>query len=317
MSNVLFRIGILFAVCSSFLTGQQTWGGTYIELDIANDVFYLPIKTDQYFTSGISLELGKQEAGRSPFRRFGTATRTQYWRFTQNIFTPREIVSQQLQSNDRPFASYLVATRGKTYTDGNLGFHLGRSITIGVLGKYSGGGNMQNAFHEMVGFADPLPGWVNEVKPDAIFNYRLEIRKVFRPAGRISLTTGLITRLGTLHTDVTTALQLRLVALRRNEHRFLAFELAGDARLVGYNATLTGGLINRDERYFGVIRPTRIVGQAGLEAFINYDAWELRGGIRHLSPEFDGGLSHAWAWMGITVMPGWRRLMDSRQNNRL
>ncbi len=308
---------MLIAVCSSFLTGQQTWGGSYLSLDVANDVFYLPIKTDQYFTSGISLELGKQEAGRSPFRQLGLATRTQYWRFTQNIFTPREIISQQLQANDRPFASYLVATRGKTYTDEDLGFHLGRSITIGVLGKYSGGGNMQNAFHEMVGFADPLPGWINEVKPDAIVNYRLEIRQAFRPAGRVSLTTGVVARLGTLHTDMTTALQLRLVAIKRNEHRFLTFKLSGDARLVGYNATLTGGLINRDERYFGIIRPTRIVGQAGFEGALNYDVLELRGGIRHLSREFDGGLSHAWAWIGITVMPGWQSIKDSRRNNRL
>lgn len=317
MSNVLFRIGILIAVCSSFLTGQQTWGGTYIALDIANDVFYLPIKTDQYFTSGISVELGKQEAARSPFRRSGVATRTQYWRFTQNIFTPREIVSQQLLSNDRPFASYLVATRGKTYTDDDLGFHFGRSITVGVLGKYSGGGNMQNAFHEIIGFADPLPGWINEVKPDVIVNYRLEIRKGFQPAGRVRLTTGLVARIGTLHTDMTTALQLKLVALKRNEHHFLTFELAADARLVGYNATLTGGLINRDKRYFGIVRPTRIVGQAGFDGILNFNAWELRGGIRHLTREFDGGLSHAWAWVGLKVTPGWRRLRGSRPNNRL
>ncbi|MFK8163334.1 MAG: lipid A-modifier LpxR family protein [Lewinella sp.] len=317
MSNVLFRIGMIIVVCSSFLTGQKTWGGTYLSVDVANDVFYLPIKTDQYFTSGISLEVGKQEVARSPFRQSGLATRTQYWRFTQNIFTPREIISQQLQANDRPFASYLVATRGRTYTDDDLGFHLGRSITIGVLGKYSGGGSMQNAFHEMVGFADPLPGWINEVKPDALFNYRLEIRQAFRPAGRLGLTTGLVTRLGTLHTDVATKLALKLVALKRSEHRLLTFELWGDARLVGYNATLTGGLINRDERYFGVIRPTRMVGQAGFEGVITYDGLELRGGIRHLSREFDGGLPHAWAWMGIRVMPGWQRLTDSRRNNRL
>jgi hypothetical protein len=297
--------------------GQQTWGGTYFVLDVANDVFYLPIKTDQYFTSGISVELGKKEVARSPFRRSGVATRTQYWRFTQNIFTPREIASQQLQFNDRPFASYLVATRGKTYTDGNLGFHLGRSITVGVLGKYSGGGNMQNAFHEMVGFADPLPGWINEVKPDAIFNYRLEIRRAFWPAGRVSLTTGFIGRIGTLHTDLASELQLKLVALKRNEHRFIAFELAGNTRLVGYNATLTGGLINRDERYFGIVQPTRIVGQAGFDGVLNFDAWELRGGIRHLTREFDGGLPHAWAWMGVKVTPGWRRLTGSRPNNRL
>lgn len=317
MSNVLFRIGILFAVCSSFLTGQQTWGGTYLSVDVANDVFYLPIKTDQYFTSGISLELGKQEMARSPFRGAGSATRTRYWRFTQNIFTPREIVSQELLSNDRPFASYLVATRGKTYSDNDLGFYLGRSITVGVLGKYSGGGNMQNAFHEMVGFADPLPGWINEVKPDAIVNYRLEVRQTFRPAGRLSLTTGLAGRIGTLHTDLASALQIRLIALKLSESRSLTFELTGDARLVGYNATLTGGLINRDERYFGVIRPTRIVGQAGLDGVVNFDAWELRGGIRHLSREFDGGLSHAWAWIGLRVMPGWQRFRGSRPNNHL
>ncbi|MEM9931560.1 MAG: lipid A-modifier LpxR family protein, partial [Bacteroidota bacterium] len=293
-----------------------TWGGAYVSFDIANDVFYLPIKTDQYFTSGMSLEIGRRALARSPFRVTSRAQSARYWRLTQDIFTPQEIEASQLLVDDRPFASYLTATRGKLYADQMLGLSLTSECTFGVLGKYSGGGRMQNALHQIVNFAEPIPGWVNEVKSDVILNYRLLLQQQIGQE-RFGAITSIDLRLGTLFTDAAPELKVYCQPIGEGQFRNVRFILSGSARLVAHNATLTGGLFNRDMRFRGVIIPRGLVGQAGFDGVINFDAWQLRGGIRHLSSEFKGGWAHAWAWFGVRVQPGWQTLIAaSRPNNR-
>jgi len=185
---------------------------------------YLPEKTDQYFTSGINLEIGKREKQTVPLRPGGSSTTERYWRLTQNIYTPREIYVEEFQADDRPFASYLVVTRGKSTVDDQLGLAVGWELTAGILGRYSGGGRVQNAWHSILSYAD--------------------------------------------------------------------------------DATLSGGLLNRDDRYRGKVRPKRMVWTFGLDGTIELGRLKLSSGIRHLSAEFYGGFSHAWAWFSVGVQPG-------------
>lgn len=316
MLEVLFRLGIFLVACSSFVSGQQTWGGTYVSLEVANDVFVLPIKTDRYFTGGIRLEIGKITNARAPFRSNAATSRTSYWRVTQDIFTPRQIESPELLINDRPFASYLVVSHGKTYTDEAFGLRLTTEWTAGILGKYSGGGVMQNYFHSMVDFADPLPGWKNEIKTDLVLNYRLDLQKVIAGGQRARLFTRLQGQLGTLHINLEPGLAYEWRAIALNPHRTLDFTLSADARLVGYNATLTGGLLRRDDRFRGIIQPQHLVGTAGFDAVLTYDGLRLYGGLRQLSPEFVGGLGHIWAFLGFRIFPGWNALIPARPNIR-
>lgn len=301
-------------VCCSSLLGQKTWSGLYVDFKIENDVLYLPIKTDQYFTSGLSLEIGQEKMARSPLMAAPSARRQRYWRLTQDIFTPQRIESPNLVKNDRPFASFLVFTYGKSFTDDHLGLGITQEFTAGVLGKYSGGGKMQNAFHEMLSFAEKVPGWRYEVKPDVIINYRLALRRSLRLGRSFWLNGDLVARLGTLNTDLAPGLSAEWMALRVGNNRTLRFEVSGQARLVGYNATLTGGLFNVDDRYRGVVQPRRLVGQAGLDAVIDFDGLRVSGGIRHLSSEFEGGWKHAWAWVSFRFQPGWRSITSRRSS---
>lgn len=287
----------------TFLSGQSSWEGFYVDLRVANDVFVLPIKTDQYFTSGIQLEVGRSTTGRTPLGVRQTANQKRYWRFTQDIFTPRDIESNILMTEDRPFASYLTISRGRTYGDLMFGFLLNTEWTVGILGKYSGGGAMQNALHQAVDFADPLPGWKYEVEPDVVLNYLFDLRRAVAGSPRLTLYSHLRLRAGTLYTDLTPGILLRWRMIRLNATRYLDIKLLADGSLVAYNATLTGGLLNRDERYRGVIQPESLVGTLGLDVEATYDGVGLTGGLRYLTPEFRGGLEHLWAWVGIRV--GW------------
>lgn len=313
MLKVISLIVAFFVVCSA-LSGQQAWGGVYVDFKVENDVLYLPIKTDQYFTSGLSLEIGREKMARSPLLAVSSARQQRYWRLTQDLFTPQRIESQNLVVDDRPFASFLVLTYGRSFTDDQLGVGITQEFTAGVLGKYSGGGKMQNAFHDMLNFADRVPGWRYEVKPDVILNYRLGLRRSLRLGRFFWLNADLAARLGTLNTDLAPGLTAEWLALRISPSRTLRFKLNGQARLVGYNATLTGGLFNVDDRYRGVIQPRRLVGRAGLDGVIDFDGLRISGGLRHLSSEFDGGWKHAWAWISFRFQPGWRAITSRRSS---
>ena len=304
MSKGLLLLGAFIVGISTLLSGQQTWGGTYVDLRIANDVLYLPAKTDQYFTSGLNLEIGKRERHGVPLRPGGTSTTERYWRLTQNIYTPREIDADELQENDRPFASYLVATRGKSFVDDQLGLGWRWEFTAGVLGRYSGGGRIQNAWHSMLSYADEVPGWPNEVKPDILLNYQLGVSQRFRMSPRFDFTAGLTGRAGTLYTNISPELKFSWLAIRMGERSSLRFDLLGSGRFVAYDATLSGGLLNRDDRYRGKIQPELMVWAFGLDGTIELGGLKLSGGMRHLSPEFAGGLRHAWAWFSVEVQPG-------------
>lgn len=314
MSKVILLFGAYFVVLCSSLSGQQAWGGLYVDFKIENDVLYLPIKTDQYFTSGLSLEIGQEKMVRSPFLALPSARQQRYWRLTQDIFTPQHIESPDLVIDDRPFASFLVLTYGNSFTDDHLGVGITQEFTAGVLGKYSGGGKMQNAFHDMLSFADRVPGWRYEVAPDVILNYRLALRRSVRLGRFFWLNSDLVARLGTLNTDLAPGISAEWLALRISPSRALRFEAHGQARVVGYNATLTGGLFNKDERYRGVVQPRRLVGQAGLDGVIDFDGLRISGGIRHLSSEFEGGWKHAWAWISFRYQPGWRTIASRRSS---
>lgn len=304
MSRGLFLLGAIIVGISALLPGQSARGDTYLSFELANDVFYLPIKTDQYFTHGLKLEFGKRGSKTPLLLASGGATTERYWRLTQNIYTPREIEASSLVENDRPFASYLLVTRGKSFTDDQPGFGLRGEFSGGVLGRYSGGGRMQSALHDVLSFADPLPGWANEVKPDVLLNYELQVSQWFSVSSRFRFTTTLTGQLGTLYTNLAPELKISWLAIRMNGNRTLRFDLFSNAKLVAYDATLTGGLLNRDERYRGEIRPKRLVSLFGFDGVIDLGKLQLSGGLRHLGAEFSGGLPHAWAWFSVGVQPG-------------
>ena len=306
MSKGLVLLGAVFVGLSTLLSGQSAWEGAYFNFEVANDVLYLPIKTDQYFTSGLSLEIGKREVGSAPFRPGGSLVMEQYWRLTQNIYTPRQINALNLQEDDRPFASYLVATRGKSFSDGQLGLGVRWEFTAGILGRYAGGGVVQNAWHSILSFADPVPGWTYEVKPDVVLNYELAISQHFAATPRFGFTAALTGRVGTLYTNLEPQLRFNWLAIRMGERHTLEFEMLGMTRLVGYDATLSGGLLNRDDRYRGRVRPKRLVGTFGFDGTILFGDLRLSGGFRHLETEFQGGRAHAWAWFSVGVRPAGR-----------
>ena len=282
---------------SGLVPSHQTTGGASLRIWSANDLYVLPLKTDQYYTAGMGAIFTRYQTEGPD----GEATRRyKSWGARQDIFTPRDITSPALLEDDRPFASYAVVEHHRGRTLGG-GWALDQGFSAGVLGKYSGGGLMQNAVHRMVDFAEELSGWQYEVKPDAILNYRGEIAKRWSLPSGFSLAGAGAARLGSLHTDASleAAAAWKVASARGARHFRIA--VSGGGRLVGYNATLSGGLINRDDRYRGVVRPERLVGNLTATTEARYGPIGLEASLVHVSPEFKGGVSHVYATAGATL----------------
>lgn len=292
---------------SSSLSGQYIGGDRYLATHWANDVLFLPKKTDRYFTSGQVVTYGRYRKEKFPFLKTGQSLTHRYWTLRQHIYTPENITSADFLEKDRPYASYLVLNRGRSIEVEKLGLSLLTEWTAGVLGKYSFGGKIQNSWHDLLEYADYVPGWHHEVKSDLILNYRLRIGQNMTPGSRFSLRPRLEFQLGSLYTNAAVGLLTRLVPVRITPRRQFRLELFADARLVGYDATLSGGLFNRDDRYRGVVQPKRITGRANFNGFIEYDGWQVQGGVSAMSAEFVGGKSHIWAWIGVQTAPRYRR----------
>ncbi len=68
-----------------------------------------------------------------------------------------------------------------------------------------------------------------------------------------------------------------------------------EERFVGYDATLQGGLFNRDSPYtLSSARIKRAVFRADLGLTYDRGGWALQATRTFLGPEFAGGLSHQW-----------------------
>ena len=248
---------------------------------VANDVFYLPTKTDQYYTAGF---------GATYRRRFTTGRRID-WGLRQAIFTPRNIEADTLLPNDRPFASYLVATYG-WQPPARGEWEISHEVTGGILGKYSGGGEVQNFYHSLVQFAEELEGWKYEVASDVVLNYSATAERRWRLSDNFSVAGRGRGRLGTLFTDATGGAGLRFTISNRRGGEVLRAGTMNSLRLVVYNATLTGGLLNRDDRYRDVVAPRRAVHVMRYYVGLSLGRAHLTATAHHLAPEFRGGRHH-------------------------
>mgnify|MGYP001362015961 FL=1 len=83
----------LFIFVISNLTLAQS---SYLNLDVENDLYFL---TDEYYSSGIFIEVGKV-VEKDSIKKF------KIWELGQEIYTPSETDSKDFQNYDYPFGGW-------------------------------------------------------------------------------------------------------------------------------------------------------------------------------------------------------------------
>lgn len=285
---------------------------SYLSLQWSNDLLYLPDQTDQYYTNGVNLDLSFPGLANFPLRavllRGPERFRKQYGlRVVQDIFTPVNKDTLALLFDDRPFASYLTGSLYARSSDPVRRLQLRSELQLGVLGRFAGGAATQNFIHAVSPGSEAVAGWDNEVNPDLVLNYNIAIEKGLLQFPFLEADLTLAARAGTLHTDLKPSARIRLGLFDDVFTHLRGWSPAsgfrahlygsGGLRLVGYDATLQGGLFNRDDRFRENIEPERLRQEWDLGLELSYRRFSVRAGAAGTTPEFTGGQHHRWGYL--------------------
>ncbi len=229
----------------------------YFRFSYENDFFSA---TDKNYTQGYNLELVAPGLIENPINYLlfkPKNTETRYGISIEHIgFTPSDFASPDIQIGDRPFAAAIMIKSFKIDADTIASRRIAQSLILGLIGPGAFGKEMQVEIHKITGNKIPR-GWDNQIKNDVVLNYRLDYEKQFYRYKNIFTLNGQSTlQLGTLFTNVSLGLNTSIGLLNNpfaqtKKHSNFQFYLYSQPIIsaVAYDATLQGGLFNKDSPY--------------------------------------------------------------------
>lgn len=269
----------------------------------SNDFLY---KTDYYYSNGLSFALDASFMSRSPFNviLLPDTKNSQVWHgltLVQDFFTPVDIYSEEIQYGDRPYASLLMLGNRKISQDHIQRLEISSEISIGIMGRHSGGMYVQNGIHWILWTSRPAGGWDNQLGTDLCINYLAGIRKELLNFQYINLDMLVNIRAGVPYTDFTPAMEVKLgffndPYINRGQDNdswqaYIHGSLSG--RFVLYNATIQGGLLNKNNVHTVDINHFVYGLNAGVT--LRYKQFCLGLDYQWISPEIVRGMNHRWS----------------------
>jgi lipid A 3-O-deacylase len=206
---------------------------------------------------------------------------------------------------DRPFAAYLTVGHQRISLSVDSHRRLQSEFVLGTIGPASLGNQAQDLIH-----SNTPVGWVNQVKNDFVVNYSIRFDQGIYSGNGIELAVFAGGQCGTLYDNLMGGLFLRVgkannryaSVFQTTDHekpfrkrvRYY-FSLDVKNKLVVYDATLQGGMFNKESIYkldgnqvsHYVFTGTACVG-------LGLGRYSLEAEQVFLTPEFEGGRKHLW-----------------------
>lgn len=288
----------------------------YVRLHYENDFF---TNDDKYYSQGIAAEFVHPVFNKFFLSRIlikGKEQQQMGIAVEHNGFTPTTINSDSILFGDRPYAATLTARVFSMSYHAKWQTRIASSFSFGVIGPAAGGKAMQSTIHQWINDDQPK-GWQNQIQNDIVLNYRFEVEKNLLEVPDRVLVNGLLSaQAGTLNTKLTAGIVLvagkvnnRLTGSllgtgpSTNEKK-LSFHVYGQplVNVIGYDATLQGGMFNTDSPYTIAARDiNRLTFQANLGLVMQAGPFYFEYFYTFLTQEFKTGLSHAWGGVRIGV----------------
>ena len=228
-------------------------------------------------------------------------------------FTPKTIRHEGIFYGERPFAGIAYVTHSLISIDTEKRLRLTTRINLGLMGPNLRGAQEQKGIHYALGNIQPL-GWENQIENDYVLNYDLFLEKGLINTKHFEMTGIAELRAGTLYDDFALGSMLRigwmqpyfnnLGTTRQKGVRKVQFYIyaKGKIKAVAYNASMQGGVINRNSIYtIPADDIERLVGLAYYGIVFTYKRLGLEYSRAIVSPEFKNGLVHEWGRIGINV----------------
>jgi len=286
-----------------------------------NDMFS---NTDRYYTNGVVLGytapgLTNWGLNRLMIRQNRNSVVHSSLSLHHAMFTPLTTKEQPTLSNDRPYASSLFIRYSQTSEDASAGIRLTSALDAGVIGNAALGNVLQRSVHATIPTNDEPLGWETQIKNDLVLNYYVNLQKQLLKSKQAEVYAEGSVNAGSLHTNASIGINAitgkfipGITPLPdnynqlTNHNRQWQYGIRGglELRMIGYDATLQGGLFNRDNVY--ALKPDeieRLVAAMHVGLFANYRKLNLSISQYYLSREFREGRQHFWGQIGIAL--GW------------
>jgi hypothetical protein len=293
---------------------------SFIQLNFDNDILDY---TDRFYTNGIKIEIISPGLQMNPVCRlllpyWGSATNYYGLSLVQNMFTPSTTKTGGILHGDRPYAAYLYAGSFKITNDPTHRFRQTSELDAGIIGPNSYGEWVQRSFHNAVPTNNEPLGWEYQIKNDLVLNYSVTFEKGIIGVKNFDFLLSSTGNAGTLYTNVSGGFQVRsgwlnpyFANLGISKRQFLSdaglrkfqffFFVKGSGKVVGYDATLQGGLFNQSSSYTlpaGEISRVVFQGSGGVSLSLNGIRLDLEQFV--LSPEFHDGWWHKWVHVAVS-----------------
>ncbi|MFL5754417.1 MAG: lipid A deacylase LpxR family protein [Bacteroidia bacterium] len=297
------------------ISTKRTDPYSYFRFNYDNDFFSA---TDQFYTQGTYFELISPFVKKIPLAHALIPLKgsVNYYglEFEQDVFTPSSIRRDTVFTGDRPFAALVYLSQFLISIDPVKRIRLNTKIDMGLLGPCAKGKETQQNIHRWLDNIQPL-GWQYQVASDYMLNYNIQFEKgIFLRKGFEFIGTT-AARAGTIYTDASAGALIRSgwmnsyfqnIGITKyrdaSTKKFQAYLFCrGDAKVVGYNATLQGGVFNPTSIYtIGPDKIERIVFTGSYGLVITYKRLSLEYTKVYLTPEFYKGFEHAWGHCNIS-----------------
>lgn len=311
------RITILFSVLISFsgfcqeIDNSSTLfdvrDSSFTRISYDNDIFR---GTDRWYTQGIGIDVFSSKLEKNPLNivllhlkdsdnnRFGIQFRT-------HGCTPSTILSDTVLIGDRPYAG--VFSFGMVRSSEWMGrkLRMTSSFELGMIGPAAVGEQTQTGIHTLTGSDLPL-GWGTQIKNAPIVNYALRIEKGIAAVPSVFQLSGFgQVKVGTFQTNVSAGIEMclgwRSDSFSEPKHRFECYlysQFAGF--LVGYDASLMGGIINRDgyRLAYSDLNPFVLRQHVGLVLAVPH--FSITADLAFITKEIRHGSKHSWGGIRLT-----------------
>lgn len=315
MRNTIF---ILLLYLLSFRSDAQTdsvlLAERFVQLNYDNDFFSA---TDRYYTQGIYLKFVLPINRKSilsklliPLQKQGA---NDYGiQLRQDVFTPRSIRHDSIYFGERPYAALFYLTHELISTDFRKQQRLVTQFDLGIIGPYAKGEEEQKGIHKALNNIEPL-GWQYQLTTDYVINYNVRFEKGLINKKYLNFIAAAEVKVGTLYDLAAVGMILRFGKMEGyfEEKRKMVHQQKGKFKFyflgriienaVAYNATLQGGVFNKDIYTLTGKDLDRVVTRAEGGVVLAWQQVQLEFTKIYLSPEFKNGLDHGWGHCAISV----------------
>lgn len=209
-----FLLLVVTSLSSAFAQADGVTNGIKRELTFTldNDIFFF---RDWYYTAGHQLTYRRLVQPDRPIYKFlnrsGASPSKVLVAYTygNKIFTPKRTTTGVPQRMDRPYAGWNYGGFSLTRLKGSSAIsHF--EAEVGVVGKISGMGQLQQWWHRQVGYREPR-GWDSQISNEVVVNLNYQFLRSIKIANYIDLVSSSGVHAGTGLNKIDQSLTVRVM----------------------------------------------------------------------------------------------------------